>query len=51
MILSKMSDQLILIPTIGFVREGEIYSLVLSWLTYALAFEIFRKTNQYENHD
>lgn len=35
------SDQFIIIPTMGFVREGETISLTFAWLMYGVSLSLF----------
>lgn len=41
MVLFKTSGQLILLPTIGFVKDGNGVYLNLSWLMWGVVFPIF----------
>lgn len=40
MILSKFKDQILLIPTIGFVKDLQFVRLVISFLCFAISFTI-----------
>ena len=40
MVFFRSPDQFIIIPTIGFVRDGECLNLVLSWLNLSLSITI-----------
>lgn len=41
MILFKSKDQFLLLPAIGFVRDGDAVMLNISWMMFGVVFYIF----------
>lgn len=46
MILFKSEDQFILFPAIGFVRDGDIIALNISWLNLGLNIILFHVNDE-----
>ena len=46
MVLFKTDGQLMILPAIGFVRDGDDYCLNISWLCWGLNICVFTRLDQ-----